>query len=265
MALTMVSRWKGSAGESNLDRGVVAGLSLSALMIILGMLMGSGGVLNFVDISSVLIVFGGTLGATLVNFSPGDMIYAWEAFKSVLLKRPNSPTGRIRYMVDLSHAVRTRGRVGALEGEAGITKDAFLKLAMEMTVDGQASTEVQRILETEMRIANDRAFRAVQVFETMGNYAPALGLIGTVIGLIQMLGALGDPSRVGPAMATALVTTFYGAIAANLVFLPVAGKLRNRAEEEALVKAITIEGMIGVGNEENPLVIEQRLQSFITV
>ena len=150
-----------------------------------------------------------------------------------------------------------------LEHEATAADDQFLKFAVEMTADGQTPDEVRRILETEMRISNDRAFRSVHVFETMGNYAPALGLIGTVIGLIEMLKVLDNPASIGPAMATALVTTFYGAVLANLVFLPIAGKLRNRSEEEAVVKAITVEGIISVGNEENPMLLEQRLQSFL--
>ena len=264
MRTGVIPRRRGIDEEQGIDRGVISGLALSAALIGMGMLIGSGRILNFVSLSSALIVFGGTLGATMVNFSPRDLRYGWDAFKSVLFKRPNDAAERIRYLMGLSQAVRAHGRIRALESEANHTQDAFLKLALDMTVDGQQGPEVRRILETEMRIANDRAFRAVQVFETMGSYAPALGLIGTVIGLIQMLGALGDPATVGPAMATALVTTFYGAIAANLVLLPVAGKLRNRAEEEAVVKALTIEGIVGVGNEENPLIIEQRLQSYIT-
>ena len=250
------------SGEREIDRGVLFGLGLSFSLIVLGMAIGGGGLFRFFDLSSIAIVFGGTIGATLVNFAPKDLTLAWKSFKSALFEHQSNSEERTRYLVGLSHAVRTQGRIQVLEHEGSRSQDPFLKFALEMTVDGQNPAEVRRILETETRIANDRAARAVQVFETMGNYAPALGLIGTVIGLIQMLGALDNPATVGPAMATALITTFYGAIGANLVFLPIAGKLKNRSEEEAVVKALTIEGVISVGNEENPMLLEQRLQGF---
>ena len=255
-------RYSGARSQRQVDMGLVLGLTLSFSLVIGGMLAG-GGMLNFFSLGSVAIVFGGTIGATLVNFSPEDIKNAWDAFKNVLFKRQNHPHERIRYLVSLAHAVRTQGRLKVLEQETAAANDSFLKCALEMTLDGQNPVEVRRILETEMRITNDRASRAFQVFETMGNYTPALGLIGTLIGLIQMLSALNSPETVGPAMSTALVSTFYGAVASNLVFLPTAGKLRNRSEEEAIVKALTIEGVIGVSNEENPLLVEQRLQSFI--
>ncbi len=245
-----------------MDRGVVFGLALSFSLIILGILFGGGGVSRFFDLASIAIVFGGTVGATLVNFSPRDLNSAWEAFKGILVRHQSNSEERIRYLVGLSHAVRTQGRLQVLEHEGARAEDPFLKFALEITVDGQSPAQVRHILETETRIANERASRAVQVFETMGNYAPALGLIGTVIGLIQMLSSLDNPATVGPSMATALMTTFYGAVTANVVFLPIAGKLRNRSEEEAMVKALTVEGVISVGNEENPMLLQQRLQSF---
>jgi chemotaxis protein MotA len=150
-----------------------------------------------------------------------------------------------------------------LEREARSVSDPFLRKALELTVDGQAEEDIRRILETEIQSANEQSYRAVQVFQTMGNYAPAMGLIGTLIGLIQMLGSLENPAAVGPAMSVALLTTFYGAILANLFFLPVAGKIRNRSEEEAVVKAITVEGAVSLRREENTIVLEQRLRSFI--
>ena len=255
-------RFKTSGGRE-LDRGILLGLGLSFSLMAIGIMLGGGAILSFFDPSSIAIVVGGTLGATLVSFSPDDLRNALESFKNSLFIRQNSPIERIRYLVGLAHAVRTQGRLRVLEHEGSSQSDPFLKFALEMTVDGQTPGEVKRILETEMRISNDRSFRSVHVFETMGNYAPALGLIGTVIGLIQMLKVLDNPAAIGPSMATALVTTFYGAVLANLVFLPIAGKLRNRSEEEAMVKAITVEGILSVGNEENPMLLEQRLQSFL--
>ena len=253
---------KKQRSPEKLDRGVLYGFSLSAILILGGILLSGGDLLRFINIGSLLIVGGGTVGATLVHFTPADFTHAFQTARDALFGKKDDFAARIRYFVRLSHSVRSQGRIGALEAEASRVNDPFLQFALELSADGQPVADIRRILETEMRIANERALKAVQVFETMGNFAPALGLIGTIIGLIQMLGALDNPKNVGPAMATALITTLYGAISSNIILIPLAGKLRNRAEEEAMKKTITIEGVISVGNEENPMLVEQRLQSF---
>jgi len=242
---------------------MLIGIGMSTGLVILGIALGGEG-FRFFDLPSLAIVVGGTVGATLLNYSTKDLSGALRDLAEVSREGSGSSIGRMRYLVDLCHAVRTQGRLQVLEAEGTRVQDTFLKFALEMAEDGQSPDEVRRILETEMRVASGRAARSVQVFETMGAYSPALGLIGTVIGLIQMLGSLSNPAAVGPAMATALVTTFYGAVASNLFLLPVAGKLRNRAEEQHLTKALTVEGMISVIREENPMLLEQRLQSFNT-
>ena len=244
-----------------IDRSMLVGVGSAVFLIAVGILAG-GHFLNFVDPISMLIVLGGTFGATLANFSFYDLRQAWIAFRAVLNTPIFHPVERISYMLSLSQLLKKNGLL-ALEREAQNVSDPFLRLAMEITVDSQQHNDVRRILETEVRISNDRSLRAVQVFETLGNFAPAMGLIGTLIGLIQMMGALSDPRTVGPSMALALVTTFYGAILSNIVFLPLAGRLRNRAEEANLVKAITIEGVLSMARQESPVILEQKLQSFL--
>ncbi|MEZ4753953.1 MAG: MotA/TolQ/ExbB proton channel family protein [Bdellovibrionota bacterium] len=249
--------------EYELDRGVIGGAILAFTLVGLGIFFG-GTILNFINLPGFLIVLGGTLGATLVNFSTYDIHKCFSAVRRVLFIKEYHPAERIEHLVQLANAIRQEGLL-VLERYAKSEEDSFLRMAFELTVDGQAHDDVKRVLETELRTSNDRATRAIQVFETMGNYAPAMGLIGTLIGLIQMLGSLDNPSLVGPAMATALITTFYGAILANLIFIPIAGKLRNKKEEENLVKAITIEGVLSLGKQENPVVVEQRLQGFLPI
>lgn len=253
------TNWAG--GEREIDRGIIAGLLISCVLIGVGILA-SGRGLMFLDPGSIMIVFGGTIGATLVNFSPADLRYAFVELQSALFTKNSHPSERIKVLVEYAQALKRSGPL-ALEREARSATDRFLRKALELTVDGQSEADIRRMLETEIRTVNERSWRAVQVFQTMGNYAPAMGLIGTLIGLIQMLGALDNPTTVGPAMAVALVTTFYGAILANLFFLPIAGKIKNRSEEEAVVKAITVEGAVSLRKEENSIVLEQRLQSFI--
>lgn len=248
----------------NLDRSVVIGGSLAFVLLGLGILLAGGKVLSFIDPASFMIVIGGTVGATFIHFSIADVRYAWEQIKQVLSSHSPDAHNRIVYLVRLGQKVRSDGLL-VLDREARMCPDPFLRNALELTVDGQKQADVKHILENEMRTSTDRALRAIHVLDTMGGYAPALGLIGTLIGLIQMLGSLQNPASVGPAMAVALVTTFYGAILANLICLPLAGKLRVRHQEETLTKSITIEGVMCLGSQENPIVIEQKLASFLPV
>lgn len=243
------------------DRSFLIGVASACSLILLAITFGKNA-LNFIDFPSFLIVVGGTFGATLVNYSLPDVTNALKALKSAAFTRNYHPQSRIQHLVLLAHAVKRNG-ILVLETEAANTEDSFMKLALELTVDGQSADDIRRTLETEMKVSNERDQRVVQVFEALGSYSPAMGLIGTLIGLIQMLGGLNDTSSIGPAMSLALVTTFYGAILANILFLPVAGKLKNRNEEALVVKALTIEGAISLSKQESPLFLEQRLQSFM--
>jgi len=244
-----------------LDQGVVFGVS-SALLLIGAAVLFGGHILTFLDPLGILIVVGGTFGATFANFSLYDLKHARQAFTTVFFTKLYHPIERIQYMVSLAHLIKKNGLL-VLEQEATMVDDQFLRLALELTVDSQPQADVKRVLETEMRITQEKAMRAVQVFETLATYAPAMGLIGTLIGLIHMLGTLNDPTKVGPAMALALVATFYGALLSNIVFLPIAGRLRNRSEEEIMVKAITLEGVLSLSKQESPIIVEQRLQGFL--
>jgi len=247
--------------NKEIDRGVVTGVGLSVLLVIIALLTAEKSI-YFINFTGLLIVLGGTLAATLVHFTLHDLKQAFRAFKGIIFAPVNHPLERIKLFVDLAYSVKRHG-ILVLERESQTTRDNFLKSGLEMTADGLAPLEVKRTLENEIRTSRDRALRAVQVFETMGGYAPAMGLIGTLLGLIQMLGTLNNPETVGPAMAIALSTTLYGAILANLLLLPVAGKLKSRNSEESLVKTITVEGILSLGKRDNSIVIEQRLQAFL--
>lgn len=256
-----VSAWNIQSSGRELDRGIVAGLAISVLLIGVGV-FASGRGLSFLDPGAILIVCGGTLGATFVHFSLSDLRWAWTELREVLFTKNSHPDERITRLVQFAQELKRNGPL-TLEREAQSTTDSFLRKALELAVDGRTEEDIRHILETEIRSFSERSWRAVQVFQTMGNYAPAMGLIGTLIGLIQMLGSLDNPATVGPAMSVALVATFYGASLSNLLFLPIAGKIKNRTEEEVVVKAITLEGAVSLRKEENSIVLEQRLQSFI--
>jgi chemotaxis protein MotA len=245
------------------NTSLIVGLSISVGLVVLGALFG-GNPLTFISAEGILLVLGGTFASTLIQFSTKDIRNAWRSARAVLFLSPEEPSDRISYLVDLSRRVKDQGLL-ILEHEASQTVDPFLRLGLELTVDGQAPEEISRILQREMRTSNDQAWRSVQVWETMGNFAPAMGLIGTLIGLIHMLGSLQDANAVGPAMSLALVATLYGSVAANLFFFPMSGKLRVVAQEREFSKDITLEGLLSVARLENPIMLEQRLQSFVTM
>lgn len=247
--------------ERHFDQGIIIGASICLGLIAIGLVLSGNGV-EALNPISLLIVLGGTFGATLVHYAWYDIRFAWICFKQILLQKNYHPRERIAYLVDLAQTVRAQGLL-TLEQEARDVTDSFLGMALDLTVDGQQEADIKRILETEMRASQDRASRGAQVFHTMGTYAPALGLIGTIIGMMEMLTGLNDPTTVGPAMAVALTTTLYGAVFSNLIFLPIAGKLKNQSEEEILVKAITVEGILAIGRQENPTLIEQKLQGYL--
>lgn len=247
--------------ERNLNRSVVIGGGLIVFLVGGGILL-SGSFSSFFSLSSALLVLGGTFGATLIHYSYPEIKAAMAAAIEVLFYEPAEPHKRIETLVLLSKEVQKEGPL-VLESISSRVGDSFFKKALEVVADGQQPSTIKRILETEMKTSADSYKRSVSVIQTLGNYAPALGLIGTLVGLVTMMQSLNDPSTVGPAMAVALLTTLYGALLANLLFLPLAGKIQNCADDEAFVKRITLEGIISIRKGENPIVLEQRLESFL--
>jgi len=242
---------------------IIAGLAVGAALILFGAFSG-GKPLGFLNLEGLLLVVGGTLASTLIQFSVVDLRLSLTALRAAFFPDTSTPLERIEYLMNLSRKVKERG-ILILEEVSADTSDDFLRLGLTLVVDGHNPEEARRILSTEMRTSTDQAWRSVQVWETMGNFAPAMGLIGTLIGLIQMLGALQDPTTVGPAMSMALVATLYGSVSANLLFFPVAGKLRLLAQEREQTKNITLEGLMSIAQRENPMILEQRLRGFASL
>ena len=238
--------------------GAAAAFGLMFLAILLG-----GGVILFFNFPSFLIVIGGTIGATLVNFPLEDFKRSVDVVRTAFFPVRLSAMQRVSRILDLARLARADG-ILALQNEIFLESDPFLRKCMELAVDGYETKEIRRILDIELAFLEDRHRRGAQLFQTMGTIAPAMGLIGTLIGLVQMLQNLNNPNEIGPAMAVALLTTFYGAVLANVLFLPLAGKLRARSEGEKLIKQISVEGIIGVVENANPRLIELRMLSFLS-
>ena len=244
-----------------MDIATVLGL-ISALGLVSVAILSGGDFGLFINIPSVLIVGGGTIGATLVNYSFKEVLGSISVgMKAFFGKVPSAPS-MIPKFLELSSMARKDGLL-ALEGAMGNLSDPFFSKGLQLVVDGLEPAAIEDVLQAEIDSLRDRHRLGAEVFSTMGTFAPALGLIGTLIGLVQMLANMSDPSNIGPAMAVALLTTFYGALLANLIFLPIAGKLRLRSSEEVQVREITTEGILCICNGVNPRILEQRLYAFL--
>jgi chemotaxis protein MotA len=221
-----------------------------------------GGIQLFVNIPALMIVVGGTLGATMINYPLKDVFGVFKVVKKALFAKNISVTELIKRFVAFAKKSRKEG-ILALEGEIKNENDEFLRKGVQLAIDGLEPQEISDILETEVDFVRSRHELGAEIFSTMGTFSPALGMIGTLIGLVQMLQTMDDPSRIGPAMAVALLTTFYGSIMANIVCLPIAGKLKTRSKEEVLTKEMAIQGIASLSNGDNPRILEQKLEAFI--
>ncbi|MBW2107915.1 MAG: MotA/TolQ/ExbB proton channel family protein [Deltaproteobacteria bacterium] len=244
-----------------MDIATVLGIVSAFGLVVSAILMG-GGLNLFINIPSLLIVVGGTLGTTMINYPLKDVLGVVNVVKNVFFTKVSSATHIIQQFGEFSNKARREG-ILALEGEIKNVEEEFLQKGIQLSIDGLEPASIREILETEISFIQDRHKLGAEIFTTMGTYAPALGMVGTLIGLVQMLQTMSDPSSIGPAMAVALLTTFYGAIMANIICLPIAGKLKTRSTEEVLVKEMMIEGVICLSNGENPRIVEQKLMAFL--
>jgi chemotaxis protein MotA len=244
-----------------MDIATVLGI-VSAFGLVLSAILMGGGLNLFINIPSLLIVVGGTLGTTMINYPLKDVLSVVKVVKNVFFSKAASTSDIIKQFGDFSNKARREG-ILALEGEIKNVQEEFLQKGIQLSIDGLEPASIREIMETETSYIQDRHKLGAEIFTTMGTYAPALGMVGTLIGLVQMLQTMSDPSSIGPAMAVALLTTFYGAVMANIVCLPMSGKLRTRSSEEVLIKEMMIEGVICLSNGENPRIVEQKLAAFL--
>ncbi len=244
-----------------MDIATVLGI-VSAFGLVLSAIFMGGGLNIFVNVPSLLIVVGGTVGVTLIAYPLKDFLGVLKVVQKALFTKNISVDELIKRFAGFASKTRKEG-ILALESELKAVKDEFLKKGVQLSIDGLEPQEIRDILDTEIDYVRNRHQLGAEIFTTMGTYAPAMGMIGTLIGLVQMLQNMSDPSSIGPAMAVALLTTFYGSIMANICCMPVAGKLRARSKEEMMVKEMTIQGIISLSNGDNPRILEQKLLAFM--
>lgn len=245
-----------------MDRGLIVGLVLGLALILMGIWTGGGTLSAFLDVPSILIVLGGTLAATIVRYGLSSVNKSLELFRIAATGRTPAPEETIRNVVRLAEIARRDGLL-AMEDENESLDDPFLRNGVQLVVDGTDPELVKSIMEIEMAFLEERHREGQALFTYMGSMSPAFGMLGTVIGLIIMLGSLNDPDAIGPGLAMALITTFYGSVLSNVVFLPIAGRLRQMTEEELLHKEIITEGILSIQQGENPRVIEHKLKAFL--
>jgi chemotaxis protein MotA len=238
--------------------GIVIGLFFIGSAIMTG-----GGAGTFVHIPSLMITLGGTISATLINFNLSQITGVVKVLRNAFSGDSTDSTKLIATIVGLAEKARREG-ILALDSEANRLDDVFLQKGLRLVIDGTDPDLVRDIMETELAFLEERHKLGKKIFEAMGTYSPAFGMIGTLIGLVQMLRNLNDPSKIGPGMAVALLTTFYGAFLAYLLFNPIAGKLAVKSGEEILCKEVMIEGVISIQAGNNPRIIEEKLKSFVS-
>ncbi|NLP17905.1 MAG: motility protein A [Firmicutes bacterium] len=237
--------------------GIVVGIGL-----IVGAILSSGSLTTFWDVPSMMITIGGTLAGTFINYPMSQIISVIKVLRNAFRKDLMRPASVINLLVSFADKARREGLL-ALEEEAENTDDDFFKKGIQLVVDGSDPELVRNILETELAFLEERHRSGQGIFTTMGSLAPAFGMVGTLIGLINMLRELETPENIGPSMALALITTFYGVLFANLICIPVAGKLAIRSEQEVLIKELIIEGVLSIQAGENPRIVEEKLKAFL--
>ncbi len=240
------------------------GITIGFIMIMLAILSSGGkeGLSNFVDVASIFIVIGGLIGSLLINFKYEQIKLFNKVMKEAFRKNDYQLSELIQLFVRLSDHARKQGLL-SLENEVKEVDDPFIKKGILLAVDGMEADVIKEIMEAEITATEERHYKGRVIVEKAGEYAPAWGMIGTLIGLVLMLSNLEDPASLGPNMAVALLTTLYGTVLANLVFLPMASKLENKTEEDIFIRQIIIEGIIGIQSGQNPSILEEKLSAFL--
>lgn len=237
--------------------GVLAGFALILTAILMG-----GGAATFINVPSLMITIGGMICATFINFPMSKLLLTGKVIRNVVMYRLPSPDDVIKQIVSFIRIAHKDG-ILMLDNHLNTIEYFFFKKGVRLAIDGIPSEIIGEILQKELMIAIERHKVGHKILIALATFAPAFGMIGTLIGLIQMLKALDDPSQIGAGMAVALLTTFYGALMANLIFLPMAGKLKERTEEEKLLRMLIIEGVAAIQSDESPRLIEERLLIFL--
>mgnify|MGYP001773588028 CR=1 FL=1 len=246
-----------------MSKSSIIGLLMGGIAIVGGNLMEGGRVESIIQPTAAVIVFGGTFGATLLSFPMRDIIKAMGALKEVFGREKIDYEGYIKEILRYSMITRKSGLIG-LEQEVHRQKDPFIKKALRLAVDGVPPAGLREILGQDNITYQEERKRIARVYETAGGFAPTIGIIGAVLGLIHVMENLADPSRLGTGIAVAFVATVYGVGSANLLLLPISKKIINNLHSRLFLREMIIEGITGIQSGMNPYYLEEKLKAFLT-
>ncbi|MHC4211803.1 MAG: motility protein A [Planctomycetota bacterium] len=245
-----------------MDIATIVGITLGFLVVV-GSIISGGGAMMFLHVPSLAITIGGMICATLIHFSLPQFLGIFSIVKKTLVSKIPTPTEVTQKMVNYA-AINRRDGALALEQEIPKQNDLFFVKGLQMLVDGRDSEEIRDIMDLEIQYLQDRHSMGKKILEFMGAAAPAFGMIGTLIGLVTMLRNLSSPDQIGAGMAVALLTTFYGAFVANLIFIPLAGKLGIYSKAETTSMEMIVEGVCSIARGDNPTIVREKLQVFVS-
>lgn len=245
-----------------MDSAIIIGIVGATVCLIGGFILEGGKAGALLQITAAIIVFGGTIGATIASFSMKEIKTIPSLIKTVLSQKIPEPGEIIELIVELAEIARREGLL-QLENKLMEVDDLFLRKGLQLVVDGNDSELVRNTLEVEIYATEERHQTGKQIFEAAGGYAPTMGIIGTVMGLVLVLSEMSNPEKLGPAIAVAFIATLYGVSSANVLWIPIATKLGNLSKKEILIRQLMLEGIISVQAGYNPTLIRDRLSGFL--
>ena len=246
-----------------MDLASIIGLIMGFLMLVYGIISNNADLMTYLNFPSAIITFGGALFAVMLSYSMKDFLNGLKSIKLIFKVSAMNTSEMIKSIIDLSNVARKEGLL-SLEEAAADLNEPFLKKGILLIVDGTDPDLVRAIMETELVSVESRHKTIIGFWENLASMGPAWGMIGTLVGLVNMLNNMSDPSKIGGDMAVALITTLYGSVLANWLCTPVAGKLKTQNAEEMQMKEIMVEGLLSIQAGENPRVIEEKLKSFLS-
>jgi chemotaxis protein MotA len=245
-----------------MDISTLIGIMLALLFLVISVYWGGGDIMMYLDPASLFIVVFGSLASVFASYTISDFLRLPKIIGNAFKVSAYDSVGGINTIVSLANIARKEGML-ALEERVNDLEDAFLKKGIMLVVDGTDPELVKNIMEAELGSIEGRHQNGISMVEMIGTLAPAFGMMGTVIGLVIMMGSMEDPEALGGGMATALITTFYGSMVANIVSIPIATKLKRFSANEIMYKEILLEGLLSIQAGENPRIIEEKLYSFL--
>ena len=246
----------------SLDKATIFGLLLAAAALIGGHFLEGGSLGMILQLTAMLIVFGGTFAAVAISFPPSQLRQAWREFHQIFREPQDEGPAYLARIIEFAYRGRREGML-SLEKDLPKISDPFFRRGLQLVIDGHNHQKIQEVLEVELEHMEENGLVPARVFETAGGYAPTIGILGAVLGLIHVMQHLTDPAKLGVGVAVAFVATVYGVASANLFFLPIGHKLRLRNQKRMLVNEMVMAGILGLAHGDHPRLIEEKLRGYL--